>query len=80
MVISKFAHHKTRITLVRYMEYDSFILEYGLGERIFIDFISSLLVGVVITVPYGGAQRDLYVILNGGVAGGINDKTAILLI
>jgi hypothetical protein len=51
-----------RITLVRYVEYDSFILKHGLGERIFIDFISSLLVGVVITVPYGGAQRDLYVI------------------
>jgi len=33
------------------------------------------LAGVVITVPYGGAQRDLYVASSGEVAGGINDKT-----
>ena len=38
-----------------------------------------MLAGVVITVPYGGVQRDLYVASSGGVAGGINDKTAILL-
>ena len=39
-----------------------------------------MLAGVVITVPYGGAQRDLYVASSGGVAGGISDKTAILFI
>ena len=60
MVSSKTSRTVERITLVAHVEYDSFILNYGLSERIFIDFISSLLADVVITVPYGDVQRDVY--------------------
>ncbi|MBQ2350554.1 MAG: hypothetical protein II393_04785 [Cytophagales bacterium] len=56
-------------------EYGSSILKVGQIYILPHRYIS-LLAGVVITVPHGDTQCDLYVTSGGGVAGGINDKTA----